>query len=200
MFKIRGLRIKELYSQMGFYFQMKRSMGILETNDWKKEYVKKIKLKKTCAQEQQTRRIMLKKAAHSNPNMVRQQWISGAGEALEAALRGPCLGNGAFGPLGWRAGCLRAFWSTRFPRRWVRNGPARRSKGRRTTRKRRRAHSHFHRSTACLRSCFLWTNGNSRTASELGNEREQWNWAKERTVFFSLVEKWLNENCKYLMP
>ena len=132
---------------------------------------------------------MLKKAAHSNPNMVRQQWISGADEALEAALRGPCLGNGAFWPLGWREGFLRAFWLTRFLRRWVRNGPARRSKGRRTTRTTRRTHSHFHRSTACLRSCFLWTNGNSRTASELGNEREQWNWAKERTVFFWLSPK-----------
>ena len=31
---------------MGFYFQMKKSLGILEIDDWKKEYVKKIKLKK----------------------------------------------------------------------------------------------------------------------------------------------------------
>ena len=37
---------------MGFYFQMKKSLGILEIDDWKKEYVKKIKLKKICAQEQ----------------------------------------------------------------------------------------------------------------------------------------------------
>jgi len=39
--------INELYSQMGFYFQMKKSLGI---DDWKKEYVKKTKLKKICAQ------------------------------------------------------------------------------------------------------------------------------------------------------
>ena len=39
MFKKIGFRINELYSQMGFYFQMKKSMGILETNDWKIEYV-----------------------------------------------------------------------------------------------------------------------------------------------------------------
>ncbi len=52
MFKKRGFRINELYSQMSFYFLIKKSMGILETDDWKKEYVKKIKLKKTCAQEQ----------------------------------------------------------------------------------------------------------------------------------------------------
>ena len=52
MLKNRGYRINELYSQMGFYFQMKKSLGILEIDDWKKEYVKKIKLKKICAQEQ----------------------------------------------------------------------------------------------------------------------------------------------------
>ena len=46
MLKKRGFRKNELYSQMGFYFQMKKSMGILEIDDWKKEYVKKIKLKK----------------------------------------------------------------------------------------------------------------------------------------------------------
>jgi hypothetical protein len=38
---------------MGFLFSNeKKSKGILEINDWKKEYVKKIKLKKICAQEQ----------------------------------------------------------------------------------------------------------------------------------------------------
>ncbi len=35
-----------------FYFHMKISLGILEINDWKKEYVMKIKYKKTCAQDQ----------------------------------------------------------------------------------------------------------------------------------------------------
>ena len=52
MFKKIGSRINELCSQMGFYFQMKKSLGILEIDDWKKKYVKKIKLKKICAQEQ----------------------------------------------------------------------------------------------------------------------------------------------------
>jgi hypothetical protein len=35
MFKKRGFRINELWinEQMGFYFQMKKSMGILETDD-----------------------------------------------------------------------------------------------------------------------------------------------------------------------
>ena len=41
MFKKRGFKINELYSQMGFYFQMKKSMGILEIDVRKKEYVKK---------------------------------------------------------------------------------------------------------------------------------------------------------------
>ena len=35
------LKNNELYSQMGFYFQMKKSMGILEIDVRKKEYVKK---------------------------------------------------------------------------------------------------------------------------------------------------------------
>jgi hypothetical protein len=29
----RGFRINELYSQMGFYFQTKKSLGILEIDD-----------------------------------------------------------------------------------------------------------------------------------------------------------------------
>ena len=41
MLKKRGFRKNELYSQMGFYFQMKKSMGILEIDVRKKEYVKK---------------------------------------------------------------------------------------------------------------------------------------------------------------
>jgi len=52
MLKKRGFRINELYSQMGFYFQKKKSVVILEIDDRKKEYVKKIKLKKICAKEQ----------------------------------------------------------------------------------------------------------------------------------------------------
>ncbi len=36
MFKKRGFRINELYSQMSIYFQMKKSLGILEIDDWKK--------------------------------------------------------------------------------------------------------------------------------------------------------------------
>jgi hypothetical protein len=52
MFKKQGFRINELYSQMGFIFKWKKSLGILEIDDWKKEYVKKIKLKKIYAQEQ----------------------------------------------------------------------------------------------------------------------------------------------------
>ncbi len=49
--KKRGFRINELYSQMGFFiFKWKKSLGILEIDDWKKEYVKKIKLKKIYAQ------------------------------------------------------------------------------------------------------------------------------------------------------
>ena len=43
MFKNRGFSVNELYSQMGFYFLTKKSLGILEIDDWKKEYVKKIK-------------------------------------------------------------------------------------------------------------------------------------------------------------
>jgi hypothetical protein len=31
--KKRGFRINELSSQMGFYFQMKKSLGILEIDD-----------------------------------------------------------------------------------------------------------------------------------------------------------------------
>jgi len=33
MLKKRGFRKNELYSQMGFYFQMKKSLGILEIDD-----------------------------------------------------------------------------------------------------------------------------------------------------------------------
>jgi hypothetical protein len=33
MLKKRGFRINELYSQMGFYFQMKKSLGVLEIDD-----------------------------------------------------------------------------------------------------------------------------------------------------------------------
>ena len=47
-----GFRINELNSQMFFYFQMKKSLGVLEIDDWKKEYVKRLKFKKICAQEQ----------------------------------------------------------------------------------------------------------------------------------------------------
>jgi len=38
---------------MGFYFQIKESLGILEIDDWKKSmWYESMKLKKICAQEQ----------------------------------------------------------------------------------------------------------------------------------------------------
>ncbi len=54
MVNLKKKRFKDkwtLFSNV-FFFQTKKSLGILEMDDWKKEYVKKIKLKKICAQEQ----------------------------------------------------------------------------------------------------------------------------------------------------